>query len=136
MKALVHAGADVSIKNDAGHDAVFLAERTAWSTVDEVDVDANDERERSEKGNGKQMVEVDQRDEEVEINVADEQGEKQQQDAPKKVSPAQQVVEWLLSCDQGADFESGVAEGERNGTKAGAVSGQDEMEGVEQTGRP
>ena len=31
VKALVQAGADVNVKNDAGHDAAFLAERAEWS---------------------------------------------------------------------------------------------------------
>ncbi|PKX97222.1 ankyrin repeat domain-containing protein [Aspergillus novofumigatus IBT 16806] len=35
VKALVEAGADIGVKNDAGLDAIFLAERTAWSTEEE-----------------------------------------------------------------------------------------------------
>ncbi|KAF7122999.1 hypothetical protein CNMCM5793_001175 [Aspergillus hiratsukae] len=35
VKALVEAGADISVKNDAGLDAIFLAERTAWSAEEE-----------------------------------------------------------------------------------------------------
>ncbi|KAL4917976.1 ankyrin repeat-containing domain protein [Aspergillus aurantiobrunneus] len=36
VKLLVEAGADVSIKNEAGLDAIFLAERTDWKTQDET----------------------------------------------------------------------------------------------------
>lgn len=35
VKALVEAGADIAVKNDAGLDAIFLAERTAWSAEEE-----------------------------------------------------------------------------------------------------
>jgi hypothetical protein len=40
VKALVEAGADISAKNNAGHDAAFLAERTGWKLQTEGE-DAN-----------------------------------------------------------------------------------------------
>jgi len=43
VKALVEAGADISAKNNAGHDAAFLAERTGWKPQsEEVDLAASD----------------------------------------------------------------------------------------------
>lgn len=83
VKALVGAGVDISIKNDAGLDAVFLAERSAWS-VDEEESQgqkADGEGEGKEEGNG-------------------------------KMSPGREVVEWLLSCETNeGDGEEGNEEG-------------------------
>lgn len=47
VKILVEAGADISAKNDAGHDAAFLAERADWSNM--PDVYANTAEEDLEK---------------------------------------------------------------------------------------
>ena len=44
VKALVEAGADVRIKNDAGHDAAFLAERAEWAKQGDNAVPAADEK--------------------------------------------------------------------------------------------
>ncbi|GAM36166.1 ankyrin repeat protein [Talaromyces pinophilus] len=89
VKALVEAGADISLKNDAGHDALFLAERADWSVVEEDD---------NKNENNKE--------EEIEIEI------KEGQDDDEKPAPpptkARAVVEWLLSCDKGAGFEEAV----------------------------
>lgn len=89
VKALVEAGADISLKNDAGHDALFLAERADWSVVEEDD----NENENNKEG-------------EIEIEI------KEGQDDDEKPAPpptkARAVVEWLLSCDKGAGFEEAV----------------------------
>ena len=95
IKALVEAGADVTIKNDAGHDAVFLAERSAWSASAE---EAGDEEQTQE----------------IEMSVGEgEAGEQgQQQEAPAEVSAGRQVVDWLLGSEKAAGLESGANEGE------------------------
>ena len=95
VKALVEAGADVTIKNDAGHDAVFLAERSAWSASAE---EAGDEEQTQE----------------IEMSVGEgEAGEQgQQQEAPTEVSAGRQVVDWLLGSEKAAGLESGANEGE------------------------
>ena len=57
VKALVEAGADLDVKNDAGHDAVFLAERTAWAAVEgDEDVEGADAQ-TQEMSAGRQVVE-------------------------------------------------------------------------------
>jgi hypothetical protein len=92
VKVLIEAGADISLKNDAGHDALFLAERADWSVVDEED---NDD------GNNNN-------EEEIEIEI----GGNEQKDDDKPAPPptkARMVVEWLLSCDKGAGFEGPVS---------------------------
>lgn len=91
VKALVEAGSDVAIKNDAGHDAVFLAERAAWSaSAEEVKED--------EEGN-----------QEIEMTIGEEQegGE----EGAGEMSAGRQVVEWLLSSEKSAGLESGANEG-------------------------
>lgn len=91
VKALVEAGSDVAIKNDAGHDAVFLAERAAWSaSAEEVKED--------EEGN-----------QEIEMTIGEEQegGE----ESAGEMSAGRQVVEWLLSSEKSAGLESGANEG-------------------------
>ena len=97
VKALVEAGADVTIKNDAGHDAVFLAERSAWSASAE---EAGDEEQTQE----------------IEMSVGEGEGEQgeqgQQQEAPTEVSAGRQVVDWLLGSEKAAGLESGANEGE------------------------
>lgn len=90
VKALVEAGADISLKNDAGHDALFLAERADWAVVEE------DDNENTENNNGEEEIEI-------ELN-AQQDGDKPAP-APTK---ARLVVEWLLSCDKGAGFEEPV----------------------------
>lgn len=95
VKALVEAGADISLKNDAGHDALFLAERADWSIVEEND---NDDAENNNNN-----------EEEIEIGL------NEQQDGDKPAPPptkARLVVEWLLSCDKGAGFEEPVSKQE------------------------
>ena len=90
VKALVEAGADISIKNDAGLDPVFLAERTAWSNGE-----LKDEEVSAEAGG------------ENETEAAVGTGE---------MSKGRQVVEWLLSrgeeLENGAGESSGAGEGE------------------------
>lgn len=88
VKALVEAGADVSTKNDAGLDAVFLAERTAWSTG-EVKEDDGDEEAEAQAG-------------------GEREGEEEESNAGP-MSKGRQVAEWLLSSDKGGELESGVA---------------------------
>lgn len=100
VKALVEAGADISVKNDAGLDAVFLAERTAWSTG-----------EVKEDESGEAEVEVDR---EGEGNESDK----------GPMSKGRAVVEWLLSSDKGGELESGVGEG--SGAAAGEGEAMDE----------
>ncbi|KAJ5573477.1 uncharacterized protein N7459_007904 [Penicillium hispanicum] len=100
VKALVEAGADVAIKNDAGHDAVFLAERAAWSAAaEEGDANANE-----------------QQSQEIEMTVGGEeaQGEGQAEGQPPagEMSAGRQVVEWLLGSEKAGGLESGANEGE------------------------
>lgn len=95
VKALVEAGADISLKNDAGHDALFLAERADWSASYDDDDDDNDDNE----------------DTEMEIEIKEDGREKQENgnDEEKPAPPptkARLVVEWLLGCDKGAGFEN------------------------------
>jgi ankyrin repeat protein len=88
VKALVEAGADIAVKNDAGHDAVFLAERAAW------DASAENEGE----GEGEQT-------QEIEMTIGEDQGQSQEQlrsENAGEMSPARQVVEWLLGSEKGA----------------------------------
>lgn len=98
VKALVESGADVTVKNDAGHDAVFLAERAAWSASAE---EVNEDEEQTQ---------------EIEMTVGEGeregegQGENQQQTG--EMSAGRQVVEWLLSSEKAAGLESGANEGE------------------------
>ncbi|OJD09940.1 hypothetical protein ACJ73_10007, partial [Blastomyces percursus] len=82
VKALVHAGADITTKNNAGHDAVFLAERSEWTALP-----ADNEKE----GEG----EV-----EMAINGAGEDESKGESEARRPISKGMQVVEWLLGCDE------------------------------------
>ncbi|PYI06112.1 ankyrin [Aspergillus sclerotiicarbonarius CBS 121057] len=60
VKALVEGGADVAIKNAAGLDAVFLAERADWNTRAEGEGEADgegDEESAGEMTRGRQVVE-------------------------------------------------------------------------------
>ena len=88
VKTLVEAGADVSTKNDAGLDAVFLAERTAWSTGE---------------------VKEDDGDEEAEAQAGGEREGQGEESNAGPMSKGRQVAEWLLSSDKGGELESGVA---------------------------
>jgi hypothetical protein len=83
VKVLVEAGADIAVKNDAGLDAVFLAERADWSAE-----------------------EVKEGQEEAEVEVEAEAST----DAPVPVTKGRQVVEWLLGSEKGGELESGVGE--------------------------
>lgn len=58
VKALVEAGADISIKNDAGLDAVFLAERKAWSAEEEQGGEEQKGEGEGEQGKGKMTPET------------------------------------------------------------------------------
>ncbi|KAJ5177157.1 uncharacterized protein N7482_003034 [Penicillium canariense] len=98
VKGLVEAGADVAIKNDAGHDAVFLAERAAWSAAAE-EVDENENENEPQ---------------EIEMTIGEEQSEGQQQADAGEMSAGRQVVEWLLSSEKAAGLESSATEGERS----------------------
>ncbi|EEQ89200.1 hypothetical protein RJZ56_000688 [Blastomyces dermatitidis] len=90
VKALVHAGADITTKNNAGHDAVFLAERSEWTSLP-----ADDEKE----GEG----EV-----EVTMNGVGEAENKEEGEARRPISKGMQVVEWLLGCEEGEGLERGA----------------------------
>lgn len=96
VKALVEAGADISIKNDAGLDPVFLAERTAWSNGE-----LKDEEVSAEAGG------------ENETEAAVGTGE---------MSKGRQVVEWLLS--RGEELESGAGESSGAGEGEAAEEGE------------
>lgn len=98
VKALVESGADVTVKNDAGHDAVFLAERAAWSaSAEEVNEDEDQTQEiEMTVGEGE--------------DEGEGQGENKQQTG--EMSAGRQVVEWLLSSEKAAGLESGANEGE------------------------
>ncbi|KAF5861855.1 hypothetical protein ETB97_012406 [Aspergillus alliaceus] len=95
VKALVEAGADISVKNDAGLDAVFLAERADWST----------EEQGEEEG------------EEAEAEV-------QEGEEAKEVPKGRQVAEWLLSSEKGGELESGARENNTAAAEAGEGSMQ------------
>lgn len=83
VKLLVDAGADVSIKNEAGLDAIFLAERTDWKTQDET----------SQSQGQPESEEVD----EAEVGADAGAGD------AGPVSKGRQVVEWLLEFGNPAD---------------------------------
>ncbi|KAL2809748.1 ankyrin repeat-containing domain protein [Aspergillus granulosus] len=100
VKALVEAGADVSIKNQAGLDAVFLAERADWSAQEE-----GQEQEEGKEGA-----------EEVEIEIG-AQGEAEGAAAAGPVTKGRQVVEWLLAADKSDEAEG--SSGANVGTSAG-----------------
>lgn len=101
VKGLVEAGADVAIKNDAGHDAVFLAERAAWSAAAEEEGDVDENAEEPQ---------------EIEMTVGEEQGEGEgeKQADTGEMSAGRQVVEWLLSSEKAAGLESSATEGEKS----------------------
>lgn len=101
VKALVETGADVTIKNDAGHDAVFLAERSAWSASAE-----------EAGGDEEQTQEIEMSVGEGDASAQDQGEQSQQQEAPAEVSAGRQVVDWLLGSEKAAGLESGANEGE------------------------
>lgn len=111
VKALVAAGADISIKNDAGLDAVFLAERTAWTA------EAENENETEGAGDDGTNTTTQQQQKEGE-----EKGE-----GVGKSSPGREVVEWLLGCERGGSLET--AAGDENGSGSSGEA----MDGVEKT---
>jgi hypothetical protein len=98
VKALVEAGADLDVKNDAGHDAVFLAERTAWAAVED-NGEAEDESAQTQ-------------DQEIEMTIGETEGEAKSAEGPGEMSAGRQVVEWLLNSDVAASLEKGATEGE------------------------
>lgn len=102
VKALVEAGADLDIKNDAGHDAVFLAERTAWAAVEE-------DAEGAQGGDDAQT-------QEIEMTIGDNEDEEKSAEGAGEMSAGRQVVEWLLNSDVAASLEKGATEGEASGS--------------------
>lgn len=100
MKALVEAGADLDIKNDAGHDAIFLAERKAWAAVEEDAQAAADDSAETQ---------------EIEMTIGENEGE-QKSEGAGEMSAGRQVVEWLLNSDVAASLEKGATEGEASGS--------------------
>ncbi|KAJ5927003.1 hypothetical protein N7516_008776 [Penicillium verrucosum] len=103
VKALVEAGADLDVKNDAGHDAVFLAERTAWAAVE------GDEDVEGAEGDDAQTQEID-------MTIGENEGEDKPAENAGEMSAGRQVVEWLLASDVGASLEKGATEGEASGS--------------------
>lgn len=101
VKALVEAGADITVKNNAGLDAVFLAERTAWSNGE-----IKEGEDQAGEGEGE----------------AEGEGQAGAGEGEDKTGPGRQVVEWLLSSDKGGELESGVAEG--SGANEGSRGGE------------
>lgn len=95
----MEAGADISVKNDAGLDAVFLAERTAWSTGE---VKENEEENENDSGEA-----------EVEASAGEEGEGEGEGKGP--MSQGRAVAEWLLSSDKGGELESGVGESSGSG---------------------
>lgn len=91
----MEAGADIAVTNDAGLDAVFLAERADWSAQEVGGDDAGDAQDESGEVEG-------------EVKEGEEK-------APP--SKGRQVVEWLLSSEKGGELESGVAEVEAESAK-------------------
>lgn len=85
VKALVNAGADITLKNLAGHDAAFLAERADWSP--------QDDKEDNKTGD---------------YDTATQEQNRESQETPKPISRGMQVVEYLLGCEQGASLEKGA----------------------------
>ncbi|KAE8322515.1 hypothetical protein BDV39DRAFT_183931 [Aspergillus sergii] len=85
VKALVGAGADITVKNDAGLDAVFLAERADWSTEEQGEEQDEDEVE-------------------VEVEAEAQGGEGDAGKMPK----GRQVAEWLLGSEKGGELETGA----------------------------
>ncbi|KAI5292193.1 hypothetical protein KEM52_006549 [Ascosphaera acerosa] len=122
VKALVRAGADVHVKNQDGHDAAFLAERTEWdaatATATPGDGAAEESGENNDE-NGKGKDAAGAGDEEVEIEVgtgAEDDGEGANKPLPP-LSKAMQVVHHLLETD---DQRPAPTAGEAQTTAANA----------------
>ncbi|PGH28783.1 hypothetical protein GX50_08471 [[Emmonsia] crescens] len=109
VKALVSAGADITAKNDAGHDAVFLAERSEWAALP-----ADDEKE----GQGEEEATMNGIGEDEGKGEGEGEGE-----GRRPVSKGMQVVEWLLGCEEGEGLERGAG--------IGGIGDGERMEGVE-----
>ncbi|KAL2789142.1 ankyrin repeat-containing domain protein [Aspergillus keveii] len=103
VKVLVEAGADVSVKNEAGLDAVFLAERADWSA-------------QEEQAGGQEEKEGD---EEIEIEIG-AQGEAEGAAATGPMTKGREVVEWLLAADKSDETEGS------SGANAASSSGAGE----------
>ncbi|GBF62676.1 ankyrin repeat protein [Trichophyton mentagrophytes] len=88
VKALVEAGADIILKNNAGHDAVFVAEQSDWNAT------ATTQEEDKKKDAA-----------EDEANV-----EEAESSTPRETTKGQQVVEWLLTCEKGSDMEKSAVD--------------------------
>ncbi|KAK2756453.1 hypothetical protein FQN54_005346 [Arachnomyces sp. PD_36] len=116
VKALVEAGADVGAKNDAGHDAVFLAERTGWGAAEVGEGDGDE--------GGKEEAEA-----EAEVDA------KREEEGGEGKGKGREVVEWLLGCKAGAELEKGAGAG--NGEEGSVETDikEDEMEGVVEAGK-
>jgi hypothetical protein len=100
VKALVAAGADVGIKNGAGLDAVFLAERAAWSAND----DGEEQGQEGESGEAE----------------GEADGEREGEGEGKgKMSPGREVAEWLLMYENKDEGEGEGKEEQENETMEG-----------------
>ncbi|KAL4977998.1 ankyrin repeat-containing domain protein [Aspergillus desertorum] len=82
VKVLVEAGADVSIKNEAGLDAMFLAERADWKAQEATQTP------------GPSQGQDQDGDEEMEVEVGGNTEEVNAAQVP--VTKARQIVDWLL----------------------------------------
>ncbi|OJD19218.1 hypothetical protein AJ78_00831 [Emergomyces pasteurianus Ep9510] len=121
VKALVHAGADITVKNDAGHDAVFLAERSEWTALPADDEKRGDEEEEEATVNG--IGEDKSNGVGVGVGVGEGEGEGEDR---RRVSKGMQVVEWLLGCEEGAGLESGAGiGGSGDGERIEGIEGED-----------
>ncbi|KAL4805955.1 hypothetical protein BDV18DRAFT_15113 [Aspergillus unguis] len=94
VKLLLDAGADVSIKNEAGHDAAFLAERADWKAGEASQTQA-------EQGG-------EDEDEEMEVEVGTAEGDAAAADAGPKTK-AREVVECILSYGEATPAAQGSA---------------------------
>lgn len=107
----MNAGADIGAKNDAGHDAVFLAERTGWGATEVGDEGEN---------------------EEAEVEAEGKEGGEEQEGKGK----GREVVEWLLGCKAGEELEKGAGTGDGEERSAETdIKEEDGMEGVVETGK-
>ncbi|KAL4996205.1 ankyrin repeat-containing domain protein [Aspergillus recurvatus] len=97
VKVLVEAGADVSIKNEAGLDAVFLAERADWK--------AQEATQTPDPSQGQGQDQDQDGDEEMEVEVGGDAEEGNAAQVP--VTKARQIVDWLL--EHGEPAEAGGA---------------------------
>lgn len=102
VKLLVDAGADVSLKNAAGHDAVFLAERGSAAAWDVAPDRPSGDRAADEEDTA---METDRPAAPTQAALS-ETGPGTATTSTPPASPAQQVVDFLLSCDGPADEDS------------------------------